>query len=74
MDGKIKTKDSADGRKQHVHVKKKEVASPTIMMESIFIAAVEAKERRDIVTIDLLGVFLYTKNDYNVYEGKGWQS
>ncbi|KAL7461201.1 hypothetical protein ACHAXS_001624, partial [Conticribra weissflogii] len=54
----------ADGRKQRESAVKGEAASPTVCVESIFItAAIEAKERRDVATIDLPSAYLHAEND-----------
>jgi hypothetical protein len=45
-----------------------EAAAPTVALESIFVtAAIDAKEHRKVVTIDIPGVFLHTKNEDYVF-------
>ena len=44
---------------------KEEAAAPTVALESIFVTAtIDAKEKREVVTIDIpVGAFLYADND-----------
>ena len=45
----------------------KEVAAPTVMLESVFITtALEAEEGRNVAVIGLPGAFLHAKNEDNV--------
>jgi hypothetical protein len=45
---------------QRNHVAKEEVTSPTVGLESVFAtAAIDAKENREVVTIDIPGAFLH---------------
>ena len=60
--GEIKVRGGADGRPQRVYKTKEETSSSTAAVESIFITCkMAAKERRDIVTVDIPGAFLQTE-------------
>ena len=60
--GEIKARTVADGRKQRGTMSKESVASPTAAIESVLITAVqEAKEHRDVVTMDIPNAFIQTK-------------
>ena len=57
--GEIKAQGYADGRPQWVYKTKEETLSPTATVESIFItSAMVAKEKRDVATVYIPGVFL----------------
>ena len=61
-DGTIKGRNVADGRRQREFIDKHEAASPTAKLESILITSViDAKEERDVVTIDIPNAFIQTK-------------
>ena len=63
-DRPIKAHACADGCKQRKCTDKIETASPTAMMESIFVTTtINSKEQRDVATIDLPGAFLHARND-----------
>ena len=67
QDGSIKACACADGKKQCEYIAKGDTASPTAMMESIFItAAIDAKEGWDVAIMDLPGAFQHAKNDEKV--------
>ncbi len=53
-----------------MHVAKEEAASPTVALESIFVmSTIDARENREVVTTDIPGAFLHTKNeDYIVMQ------
>jgi len=55
-------------------VAKKEAVAPTVALESVFVTAtIDAKEKRDIVTIDIPGAFLHADNDnYVIMKMNGW--
>ena len=62
--GKIKGRGCADGRKQRDTIDRTEVSSPTVAMESIFITSViDAKECRDVATVDIPGAFMQADID-----------
>jgi len=43
---------------------KEEAASPTVALESVFVtAAIDVRENREVVTIDIPGAFLHATND-----------
>ncbi len=49
---------------QRDHIDKEEAASPTLALESVFVtAAIEARENREVVTINIFGAFLHATND-----------
>lgn len=62
--GVIKGRGCADGRKQRIYTKKEDANSPTASTQSVLItAAIDAKEHRDIATIDLPGAFMQAETD-----------
>jgi hypothetical protein len=67
--GDIKSRTCINGAPQRVYIKKEEdAASPTASTDSVFmIGAVNAHERRDVVTADLPGAFLNTVTDELVF-------
>ena len=57
--GKLKTRACANGRKQRRFIKKKEVSSPTIQLESLLLTLlVDASGGRDVATADIAGAYL----------------
>ncbi len=49
------------------HVAKDEVALPTVVLESVFVTlAIDACEKRELVTIDIPRAFLHAENEDNV--------
>ncbi len=64
----------ADRQKKQEDFTKDEAASPTVMNKSVFLTGViDAKENRDVATVDIMGAYLHTINDHNVHmilEGK----
>ena len=57
--GKIKGRVVADGRKQRNYVPREEATSPTIKLESLIMSLlVDAKEKRDVATADIVGAYL----------------
>ena len=43
---------------------KEDAAAPTVALESVFVTAtIDAKEKREVVTIDIPGAFLHADND-----------
>jgi hypothetical protein len=62
--GTVKAQSCANGSVQWEHVAKEDAASPTVALESVFVtAAIDAKENREVVTIDIPGAFLHATND-----------
>ena len=61
--GRVKARSCANGSVQQEHVAKEEAASPTVTLESVFVTdAIDAKENREVVTIDIPGAFLHATN------------
>ena len=57
--GKVKGRVVADGSKQRKFVPREEATPPTFKLESLLMPLmVEAKERRDIATADIVGAYL----------------
>jgi hypothetical protein len=73
-DGTIKGRGCADGRKQRAHTTKEEASSPTVAIESVMLSCViDAKENRDVGTVDLPGAFMQADMEGTVHmklEGK----
>ncbi len=62
--GTVKARSCANGSVQRSHVAKEEAASPTVALESVFVtAAIDARENREVVTVDIPGAFLHATND-----------
>jgi hypothetical protein len=58
-DGTVKGRGCADGRKQREHTSKEEASSTTVVIESVLLSCViNAKENRDVGTVDLPGSFM----------------
>ncbi len=56
QNGDVKVQSCANGSVQQNHITKKEAALPTVGLESVFAtAAIDAKENREVVTIDIPG-------------------
>jgi hypothetical protein len=72
--GTIKGRGCADGRKQRKHTTKEEASSPTVAIESVMLSCViDAKENRDVGTVDLPGAFMQADMEDTVHmklEGK----
>jgi len=71
--GAIKARSCANGSVQREHVAKEEAAAPTVGLDSVFItSAIDAKERRKVVMIDIPGAFLHADNkDYVIMKMVG---
>jgi hypothetical protein len=69
----VKAQSGVNGSEQRLHVAKKEAASPTVALESVFVTStIDARENREVVTIDIPGAFLHAKNeDYVVMQMNG---
>ena len=66
--GQIKGQGCADGRKQHLYTGKEEKTSPTIATESIMLTStIDAKEGRDVATVDIPGTFMHSDQDETVH-------
>ena len=58
-DGKIKGRACADGRKQRRYIRKDEVSSPTVQLESLMLSMlIDAHEHREMATADVVGAYL----------------
>jgi hypothetical protein len=72
--GVIKGRGCADGRKQRAYTAKEDTSSPMVEIESVMLSCViDAMERRDIATVDILGAFMQADMDETVHvklEGK----
>jgi len=63
-DGKIKARLCANGSVHREQVAKEDAAALTVALESVFMTAtIDAKEKREVVTIDIPGAFLHADND-----------
>ena len=66
--GQIKGRGWADGRKQRLHTPKDDASSPTVATESVLLSCViDAKERRDVATVDIPGAFMQGDQDETVH-------
>ena len=66
--GKIKGRGCADGRKQRSLYSREESTSPTVALESVLLTAtIEAKEGRDVATVDIPGAFMQADQDDTVH-------
>ena len=66
--GQTKGRGCADGRKQHLHTPKYDASSPTVATESVLLSCViDAKERRDVATVDIPGAFMQGDQDETVH-------
>ena len=66
--GQIKGRGCADGRKQHLNTPKDDASSPTVATESVLLSCViDAKERQDVATVDILGAFMQGDQDETVH-------
>ena len=72
-DGKIKARLCANGSVQRKHVAKEDAAVPTVALESVFVTAtIDAKEKQEVVTINIPGAFLHANNkDYVIMKMNG---
>lgn len=73
-DDRVKGRVCANGQKQREDFTKEEAASPTVTNESVFLTVIiDAKEGRDVATVDITGAYLHAVNDHDVHmilEGK----
>ena len=72
--GRIKGRGCADGRKQRIWTTKEDSTSPTVSTEAVLLTSViDAKERREVITVDIPGAFMQGDQDETVHmklEGK----
>ena len=65
-ESKLKSRLCADGSVQRSYISKDDASSPTASLESILLTAViEARENRDVATIDVPNAFIQTDIDYS---------
>jgi hypothetical protein len=71
--GDVKARSCANGSVQREHVAKDEATSPTVGLESVFVTAtIDAREKQEVVTIDIPGAFLHATNeDYVIMKMNG---
>ena len=66
--GQIKGRGCADGQQQRLYHSKEDASSPTVSIESVIItSAIDAKEGRDVATVDIPGACLQAEMDELVY-------
>ena len=64
----IKGQGCTDGRKQRLHTPKDDASSPTVVTESVLLSCViDAKEQRDMATVDIPGTFMQGDQDETVH-------
>ena len=64
QNGSIKGQGCADGRKQRAYTSKEDASSLTMAIESVMLTSViDAKENRDMATIDIPGAFMQADMD-----------
>ena len=63
-DGKIKGRTVADGRAQREYTDEADAASPTVSIEALLLScAIDATEKRNVITADISGAFLQADID-----------
>ena len=66
--GQIKGRGCTDGCKQRLHTPKDDASSPTVTTESVLLSCViDAKEQRDVATVDIPGAFMQGDQDETVH-------
>ena len=66
--GSTKGRGCADGCRQRLHTAKEDSSLPTVAIESVMISCViDAKERRDVATVDIPGAFMQADIDEVVH-------
>jgi hypothetical protein len=66
--GTIKGRGCADGRKQRRFIPKEDASAPTVAIESVMMScAIDAKEERDVATVDIPGAFMQADMDEVVH-------
>jgi hypothetical protein len=73
QNGTVRAQSCANGSVQRSHVAKEEVASPTVALASVFMTStIDARENREVVTINIPGAFLHATNeDYVIMQVNG---
>ncbi len=57
--GEVKARSCANGNPQREHIAKEEAAAPTVALELVFLTLmIDAKENREVVTINIPGAFI----------------
>ncbi len=71
--GAVKARSCANGNPQREHIAKEEAAASMITLELVFLTlTIDAKENREVVTIDIPGAFLHADNkDYVIMKMVG---
>ena len=66
--GRIKGRGCADSRKQCVWTTKQDATSATVSTEAVLLTSViDAKERREVMTVDIPGAFIQGNQDEPVH-------
>ena len=66
--GRIKGRGCADGRSQRDYTMKEDASAPTVFIESVMLSCVQdAKELRDVATVDIPGAFMHADMDEVVH-------
>ena len=66
--GRIKGRGCEDGRKQREYTSKEDASSPTVSIEALMLSCViDAKEERDVATVDIPGAFMQADMDELVH-------
>ncbi len=61
--GAVKARSCANGNPQRDHIAKEEAATPTVALDLVFLTStIDAKENREVVTINIPGAFLHADN------------
>ena len=70
-DGTIKGRQVYNGKPTREWLSREDSASPTVSLESIFLtAAIDGKENRDVMTVDIPNAFIQTNMEYEEDEEK----
>ena len=71
--GAIKGRACANGSRQRAYIKKEDITSPTVQLESIILSLViDGKENRDVATSDIKGAYLFAPmEDFVLVKLKG---
>lgn len=66
--GTVKGRGCADGRKQRQWTEKEDASAPTVANKSVFMSCtIDAKEGRDVATVDVPGAFMHVDMDELVH-------
>jgi hypothetical protein len=66
--GRMKAQACANGSKQRSYIAKENAISPTVATDSVFItSAIEAYEKRWVMTMDILDAFLHAETDEEIH-------